>query len=119
MSSSSVRAGPRLSADEAQRRDTRRGARECVRDEKRARLRRTSDERALEPLHLSQDEDDLAPERLLVFRQIRQLSGRDALRDSLGWQRLPGLTRTGEAVCAFVLHPAGTPPRVLALLTPE
>ena len=70
----------------------------------------TSDERALEPLHLSQDEDDLAPERLLVFRQIRQLCGCDVLRDSLGWQRLPGLTRAGEAVCAaLVLHFACTP----------
>jgi len=54
----------------------------------RARVQRTSDERALELLHLGQDEEDPVPERLLALGQIRQLRGYDGRPAGLGHRRL-------------------------------
>ena len=54
----------------------------------RARVQRTSDERALELLHLGQDEEDPVPERLLALGQVRQLRGYDGRPAGLGHRRL-------------------------------
>ena len=61
---------------------------DAVRCATRARVQRTSDERALELLHLGQDEEDPVPERLLALGQIRQLRGYDGRPAGLGHRRL-------------------------------